>query len=108
MNGQRNQPQKVICSVENQRPNSSPCESRSYGGSPSLRCAALSLTMHVVLVLWQDPESLEIARLESGRPGRGGPLAQVRDAAVWTGAQGKGVERVGPEMSRRWSAPRGL
>lgn len=108
MNGQRNQPQKVICSVENQRSNSSPCESRPYGGSPSLRCAALSLTMHVVLVLWQDPESLEIARLESGRSGSVGPLAQVRDAAVWTGAQGKGVVRVGPEMSRRWSAPRGL
>lgn len=108
MNGQRNQPQKVICSMENQRPNFSPCESRPYGGSPSLRCAALPLTIHVVLVLWQDPESLEVARLESGRPGRAGPLAQVRDAAVWTGARGKGVERVGPEMFRRRSAPRGL
>lgn len=32
MNGQRNQPQKVICSMENQRPNSIPCESRPYGG----------------------------------------------------------------------------
>lgn len=82
MNGQRNQPQKVICSMENQRPNSIPCESRPYGGSPSLRSAALSLTMHVVLALWQEPESLEVARWETGRPGRAGPLAQVRDAAV--------------------------
>lgn len=82
MNGQRNQPQKVICSMENQSPNSIPCESRPYGGSLSLCSAALSLTMHVVLAVWQEPESLEVARWETGRPGRAGPLAQVRDAAV--------------------------
>lgn len=68
----------------------------------------LPLTMHVVLVLWQDPESLEVARLESGRPGMAGPPAQVRDAAVWTGARAKALERVGLEMSRRWRPSRGL
>lgn len=99
--GQRNQPQKVICSMENQRPNSSPCESRPYGGISIPTSFARIAFDHACgpssVAGPRVPGSSEVGVREA-REGRA--LAQVRRCCGldW-GTGAKSVERVGLEMS---------
>lgn len=49
--------------------------------------------MHVVPALHgKSQDALDVVRLEAGRPGRAGTLAQVTEAIVWTKVPGKGME----------------
>lgn len=53
------------------RADSAPVSLDPMGDFHPYAVQGLPLTMHVVLVLWQDPESLEVAGWSQG--GQGGP-----------------------------------